>query len=68
MDRLIRYPEVVRLVGVSRREIERWIAAGIFPKPRKIGRVSLFFLSEIEAFMERLRNQTAQYDPVCLSA
>lgn len=51
-DRLIQYREVVELVGVCKRQIQRWISEGIFPKPVAIGRVRLFSLAEVRAFIE----------------
>lgn len=51
-ERFIKYPEVETLVGVCKREIQRWISAGAFPQPVIIGRNRLFSLTEILAFIE----------------
>lgn len=57
MDRLIQYSEVIHLVGVCKRQIQRWIAAGTFPKPVVVGRVRLFSLTEIMGFIEDLKEK-----------
>lgn len=56
-DRFIQYPEVIHLVGVCKRQIQRWIAANEFPKPVVIGRVRLFSLLEVLAFIERMKER-----------
>lgn len=50
--RSLRLPEVVRRLGVSRPTIYRMIAAGQFPKPRKLGgRVSVWSSSELDDWL-----------------
>jgi excisionase family DNA binding protein len=50
-NRLIPIKEVKQLLSLSTRTIYRRIADGTFPHPRKIGRKTLFLLSEIYDFM-----------------
>ncbi|WP_169979476.1 helix-turn-helix transcriptional regulator [Tautonia rosea] len=54
VDRLaLRLDEVAEAIGVSRRTIERERSAGRFPKPdRKIGKVSLWSVETIRAWIE----------------
>lgn len=50
--RLIRLPVVVSMVGLSRSEIWRRIAAGRFPKPLKLGpNTSAFVEAEVAAWV-----------------
>jgi hypothetical protein len=50
----VRIEEVARLLGVSRRIIERERAAGRFPAAdMKFGRLSLWSVSRLRAFLER---------------
>jgi predicted DNA-binding transcriptional regulator AlpA len=58
MDGLLGWPQVLALVPLSKRDLQRRVAAGIFPQPRKLGRRALFVASEIRAFIEKLKNQT----------
>lgn len=51
-DRLISIKEAKQLLSLSPRTIYRLIAAGKFPRPRKIGRKTLFLLSEVDGFMK----------------
>lgn len=51
-DRLIPIKEVTKLLSVSARTVYRLIAAGTFPRPRKLGRKTLFLLSEVRAIMK----------------
>lgn len=53
-DRLIRYPEVTRLTGVSRTTLWRWINAGTFPQPHPIGGQAVAFSEqEVQAWIAR---------------
>jgi prophage regulatory protein len=36
-DRLIRQPEVLRRVGISKSTLWAWVGAGMFPPPVKLG-------------------------------
>jgi prophage regulatory protein len=51
-DRLIRLPEVMRCVGLSRPAIYKHIAAGTFPRPIKIGSASAWVGSEISGWID----------------
>ena len=46
-----------RLIGVSRRTLERLVQRREFPPPLKVGSKSLFFRSDVEAFLKRLAEQ-----------
>ena len=49
-DRLIRLPEVIQITSLSRTQIYRLIAAGTFPKQRRIShKVAAWKESEIAA-------------------
>ena len=53
-DKLIRLPEVMRLVGLCRSSIYRLEAAGLFPQRRKIGpRAVAWLLREVLEWIER---------------
>ncbi|GAB4211812.1 MAG: hypothetical protein OHK0012_04950 [Synechococcales cyanobacterium] len=64
-DQLLRLPEVKRLTGLSRSRIYRLIAGGQFPSPCKVGRSSLWKLSEINEFVRDPGGytQTKKQDP-----
>jgi len=52
--RLIRLPAVVSMVGLSKSEVWRRIAAGKFPKPIKLGpNTSAFVEAEVAAWVMR---------------
>jgi prophage regulatory protein len=44
-DKMLRFPEVEALVGLSRSTIDRLIRAGDFPVPKKLGARSVGFSS-----------------------
>lgn len=52
-NRLIRLPEVLEKVGVCRAKVYDMIKQGEFPKPRKIGRSSLWVNSEIDSWIDQ---------------
>ena len=53
-DKLIRLPEVMRLVGLCRSSIYRLEAAGLFPQRRKIGpRAVAWLLREVLEWIGR---------------
>ncbi len=56
MEGLLGWPQVLALVPLSKRDLQRRVAAGSFPQPRKLGRRALFVASEICAFIEKLKN------------
>ena len=50
--RILRYPEVVRKVGLSRSEIRGRIRAGAFPSPVSLGLRSVGFVeAEIDQYL-----------------
>ena len=52
-DRLIRLPEVIQITSISRTQIYRLIAAGTFPKQRRIShKVAAWKESEIAAWVD----------------
>jgi prophage regulatory protein len=54
-DRLLRRKEVERLTGLSRPTIYRQMAAGTFPRPRRIGvQAVAWFASEIDQWKRDL--------------
>lgn len=55
MDALLSYTQVLALIPLSKRDLQRRVACGLFPKPRKLGRRSFFVASEIQAFIEAFK-------------
>lgn len=55
MEALLSYSQVQALIPLSKRQIQRLVASGQFPKPCKIGRVTMFFESDVQAYIESLR-------------
>ncbi|GAB2662995.1 helix-turn-helix transcriptional regulator [Arenimonas aestuarii] len=54
LPRLVRMPTVLQMVGLSRSEVWRRIAAGTFPKPLKLGpNTSAFVEAEVAAWVAR---------------
>ena len=52
-DRLIRLPEVIQITSISRTQIYRLIAAGTFPKQRRIShKVAVWKESEVAAWID----------------
>jgi predicted DNA-binding transcriptional regulator AlpA len=60
MEALLSYTQVRSLIPLSKRDLQRRVASGCFPSPRKLGRRSLFVESEIRAFIETIKNKKAQ--------
>ena len=54
MIQVLRYPDVVRVTGLSRKTIERRLQAGNFPKPIQLGtaRAVGFRSDELEAWIK----------------
>ena len=51
-DRLIRLPEVIQITSLSRTQIYRLIAAGTFPKQRRIShKVAAWRQSDVAAWV-----------------
>jgi excisionase family DNA binding protein len=52
---LVGYPEVAELLKMTRRSVERLVAAGQFPKPMRIGKRAVRFrLADVEAYIKGL--------------
>jgi predicted DNA-binding transcriptional regulator AlpA len=60
MEALLSYTQVRSLIPLSKRDLQRRVASGRFPCPRKLGRRSLFVESEIRAFIETIKNRKPQ--------
>ena len=51
--RILRYPDVERVTGLSRKTLERRLAAGDFPVPVRLGRRAVGFLShEVQEWLK----------------
>lgn len=59
VERLLRISQVMEYVPVSERTIWRMVSKGRFPKPRRIGRNSVWPESEIKASVEQIKEQKA---------
>lgn len=55
--RLIPIKEFATLISRSVREVWRMVARGILPDPIKQGRRSFFLLEDLEAYLEKLKEQ-----------
>lgn len=53
--RLLTLENAARLLSISKRSLERLIAAGQFPAPLKLGRSSRIAVDDVDAYLERLR-------------
>lgn len=60
MEALLSYPQVLSLIPLSKRDVQRRVASGRFPQPRKLGRRSLFVESEIRNFIESIKTNKPQ--------
>ncbi len=56
-DRLIKIQEAMRIFGVSRTTLWRLERDGKIPRRRKVGNVNAWFESEINEWLEQLKNQ-----------
>jgi prophage regulatory protein len=50
-ERLIRLPEVLTLTGLPKSTLYNMVRQGRFPKPQKMGRISLWRLSDVNRFV-----------------
>lgn len=58
MFRFVRLPEVLAAIGVSERTLYEMMKRGDFPRPAKIGKMSVWVDEEIEAWQQaRLRER-----------
>ena len=53
---LLGLSRVAQMLDISEREVYRLIAAGLLPKPLKIGRLSKLPLGDVLAYIERLKS------------
>lgn len=53
-DRLIRLPDVLAALGVSRPTLYRLVKAGTFPKPLKQGCTSTWRNSQVQTYIQEL--------------
>ncbi len=56
-NRLIRLPEVLKIVPLCKVKIYQMIKDGFFPAPLKIGRASLWEIDAIRFFLQQLRER-----------
>lgn len=60
-SRLIRCPEVLSRLGVSKTHLYRLIASGAFPRPIPLGRQVVAWLdSEVDSWIEQQRDKRDQ--------
>jgi predicted DNA-binding transcriptional regulator AlpA len=59
--RFIGYRQMTEKLGISRTQIQRWVACGLLPKPLRLGSHktsrTVWWEHEIEAAMEALANR-----------
>lgn len=64
-DRMLRPSDVAAKLAVSRRTVYRLSAMGEIPPPSKIGKAARWHESEIDAYMQKLReNRPSAYTPL----
>jgi excisionase family DNA binding protein len=56
-DRLMSIPAAAACLDISVRQLWRIIASGEIPHPIKVGRLSKLFASDLDAYMEKLKEQ-----------
>lgn len=56
-DRLIRIPEVINMIALSRASIYRLIKEKKFPEPVRQGRTSAWLYSEVRAYLDSIKAQ-----------
>ena len=58
LDRLIRLNEVGEMLGgLCKRSILRLISKGDLPQPLKVGQVSMLPVSEVQAYIDKLKQR-----------
>jgi excisionase family DNA binding protein len=57
LDRVMRFPEVARVLGICVRSVRRMIDRGELPPCVRVGRAVGLMQSEIEAYLKRMREQ-----------
>ena len=56
LKRLIGLGKAAEILDISLRELQRRIAAGEFPRPVKIGRLSKVLVEDVLSYIETLRS------------
>jgi excisionase family DNA binding protein len=57
-DHLITIRDVSSRLNLSTRAVYRLIAAGEFPRPVKVGGATRFYASDLENFLQSLKNRS----------
>jgi excisionase family DNA binding protein len=57
MDRVMRLPEIARVLGVCVRSVRRMIDRGELPPCVRVGRAVGLMESEIQAYLKRMREE-----------
>lgn len=52
MTQYLTYKQLAEMLSVDRGTIRRWVNAGTFPQPSKLGRTVLFNAREVEEHLE----------------
>ena len=62
--RLMRWPEVERLTGISRATLTNMAARGDFPRPVQVStHITAFLSHEVFEWLEELENRRVNYSP-----
>lgn len=59
LDSLVSLEDVARALGLCVRSVRRMIDRGELPQPVRVGRAVRMFQSEVNAYMQKLREQRA---------
>jgi excisionase family DNA binding protein len=57
LDRVMRLPEIARVLGVCVRSVRRMVDRGELPPCVRVGRAVGLMQSEVEAYLNRMRQQ-----------
>jgi predicted DNA-binding transcriptional regulator AlpA len=57
LDRVMRLPEIAETLGNCPRSVRRMVDRGELPRLVRVGRAVGLMQSDIEAFLERMRNE-----------
>jgi prophage regulatory protein len=59
MSSLLRKPEVLSRLGISKSTLTRWVASGLFPPPVQIGpRAVGWYVHDVETFLASRQRKT----------
>jgi excisionase family DNA binding protein len=61
LDRVMRLPEISVSLGVSARSVRRMTDRGELPRLVRVGRAVGLMQSDVEAFLERMREQRGNF-------